>query len=162
MVPYAWLPLPVTLTDVPEVTVVLFTGAVMVAVGAGSPTPCRATLPMVAAFDVRETVWLAFPAAVGLKVYGRLQEPPARIELMELPLVQLGPPAENGAEGPPEIAADAALPVLLITTVVEPELCETETEPKLIEFGATESTGAGGGTTVSENTGLCALDPFSS
>jgi len=39
------------------------------------------------------------------------------------------------------------------------ELCERDTDPKLIDEGETDRTGA---STVSEKTGLCAEVPFSS
>jgi hypothetical protein len=56
IVPSAWVALPPTVTEVPVVTVVPFAGDVIVATGAGSPTPCSATLPNVAPLEVSVTV----------------------------------------------------------------------------------------------------------
>jgi len=88
-----------------------------------------------------------------------LQEPPPWIAVKELPELQVALPAENGVDGPPEIAAEAAFPVLLTTTAVAGEVLETDTDPKLMDGGETDRIGA---STVNENTGLFAVVPLAS
>jgi hypothetical protein len=77
------------------------------------------------------------------------------MELSELAALQVALPAENGADGAPEIAAEAALPALLTTIDCAPEAEPVLMDPKFRVEGDTDSTGEP--PTVSVTVGLTAV-----
>ena len=132
IVPFASLALPEMGTDAVgnPVKVAPLAGATIDAVGPISPVPESVTDPTEKLPAEKETVWDAAPAAVGRKMNGMEQFPPARIAPRELPELQIALPVVNGATGDPLMAA--AVDTLVLTTVMycAMEVAPTDTFPK--------------------------------